>query len=156
MDPNGNMSKIAYDIAGVPAISAIMGKPDFSDPNLDSLEGDSITGVLPDLDQSQVEEFLSNPTKPGLAQSLLGTATSRVVYNPLRYFEAIDPTKPQPQAAEPSVVASITRERHASDLQGESETPVHISIMYSDGLDRTVQTKTWVDHGLLDENDPSS
>ncbi|KAH7244003.1 insecticidal toxin complex protein [Fusarium solani] len=155
MDANGNMAKIAHDIYGIATVTAIMGKPDMSDPNFDSAEGDSISNVPADADDSIVSDFFSDPTKPGVAHALLGAASSRVVYDQLRYFHSMNPSLPQPRTPQPGVVATISREVHASDGNGLPP-PLQIVFSYSDGLSRTIQTKRWTDDGPIDGNGTSS
>ncbi|KAH7109097.1 insecticidal toxin complex protein [Dendryphion nanum] len=155
MDPNGNMTKTGYDVFAVPSVVATMGKPNMQHPNLDSSEGDSIHNMPADLDDSTVRDFFRDPSKSGLAHTLLGTATSCVVYDQLRYSRSPDPGSPPSQHRLPGVMATITRDTHASESHAQRPN-LQISLMYSDGVDRTIQTKTLVDDGSVKDDDPST
>jgi RHS repeat-associated protein len=141
-DPNGNQAEVVYDALGLVVASAIMGK---ANEHL----GDSISGVQPDLPQTMIDDFFSNPRGP-VAKSLLGTATSRFVYDVNRFYREPDVTKKKP-----IVLASVTRESHVSGGVPESDLNVQVMLSYSDGNEREIQTKGQVGPGPLEDGGPS-
>lgn len=136
-DPNGNRSAAAYDALGMLAGTAISGKPS------DNI-GDSLVGFVSDLSQDQLDGFLSNPT-PVLAASLLGNATSRMVYDPLHMKAAGTPT----------YSAIISRETYVGAQPPLRGALFQISITYSDGFGRVVQEKTRTKPGPLTDGGPN-
>jgi hypothetical protein len=76
-DPNGNQAEVAFDTLGLVAGTAVMGKGEEPD------EGDSLKRFNADLDESQIKAFLTDPL--GTAAGLLGTATTRIIYDLERY-----------------------------------------------------------------------
>jgi hypothetical protein len=130
-DPNGNRAQVAFDTLGLVAGTAVMGKGE--DPD----EGDSLAEFIPDLDESQINDFLANPLET--AAGLLGTATTRIIYDLERYQ----------RSGQPAVAATLAREIHESDLHGEVLPPdqVQVSFLYSDGFGRELQTKIQAEPG---------
>jgi RHS repeat-associated protein len=114
-DPNGNSSEVAFDILGVVVGTAISGR---------NSEGDNLNGFITDPTEDQISDSLN------LSNSLLGNATTRIIYN-LRSFQ----TK-----GEPNFVHTISREVHTSELEGNT-TPLQNTFLYSDGFGRQIQTK---------------
>ena len=131
-DANGNRAAALFDALGRVAATAVMGK------TTESL-GDSLTGVVADLTQAQIDAFFANPE--GLpAATLLSDATVRFVYDVGRFMRL---------AASPSPVyaATITRETHVSDLPSGGTSARQVSLAYSDGLGRIVQRKSQCEPG---------
>ncbi|KAF2469526.1 SpvB-domain-containing protein [Lindgomyces ingoldianus] len=139
-DQNGNQSSVAVDALGVVTGTAIMGKPG---ENI----GDDLNGFNSYPTQSDCDSFFSNPRGPA-ALSLLGNATSRVVYDVNRYYR--DPSK-----AQPAYAAVISRETHVSDLTPGQKTRIRVSISFSDGFSRTIQVKSGADAGPVSEGRPA-
>jgi RHS repeat-associated protein len=130
-DPNGNQAEVAFDTLGLVAGTAVMGKGEEPD------EGDSLKRFNPDLDESQIKDFLTDPL--GTAAGLLGTATTRIIYDLERYQHT----------GQPAVAATLARETHVSDLDAESDevSKVQVSFLYSDGFGRELQTKIQAEPG---------
>src|SRR5439155_2900650 len=76
-DPNGNQSAVSFDTLGLVVASAVMGNAG---------EGDQLTGFSADLSDDDIGAFYeaSDPHAP--APPLLGSATTRVVYDLNRFF----------------------------------------------------------------------
>ena len=132
-DPNGNRSEVAFDILGLVAGTAVMGKSEAL--------GDSLTGFMADPTSQQIEEFLTDPL--ATAATLLGQATTRIVYDFDRYRRSQQPT----------FAAVITRETHVSDLLPASELKVQVSLGYSDGFGREIQRKIQAEPGPVPARD---
>ncbi|MGZ5053532.1 MAG: SpvB/TcaC N-terminal domain-containing protein [Methylobacter sp.] len=127
-DPNGNRAQVAFDALGMVAGTAVMGKET-------EAKGDSLDGFNPDLAQPEIDSFLANPL--GMAVSLLGNATTRIIYD-LERFTA---------DRQPVVAATIVRETHVSDLAAGAQPKVQVSFSYSDGFGREVQKKIQAEPG---------
>ena len=125
-DPNGNRSQAAFDGLGLVAGIAVMGK------TTESL-GDSLSGLAADPVQRDIDQFFSNP-KGSAAATLLGNATSRVVYDFGRYTRSTS-------TPAPGFAATIARETHTSDLLPGQSSQFQVSFSYSDGLCREIQRK---------------
>ncbi|KAN0108657.1 hypothetical protein V8E51_008399 [Hyaloscypha variabilis] len=138
-DTNGNRSAAAFDALGYVVGTALMGKVSES-------VGDSLTGFQADLTQVQMDQYFANPRGSGsIAASLLGSATSRMIYDPKKYW-----------VNEPNVLpvytSIISRETHVSDLPFGQTTNLQLSFVYTDGLGRVIQTKSQDKPGpLIDE-----
>jgi RHS repeat-associated protein len=131
MDSNRNRAATAYDILGNVTASAIMGKPEDN-------EGDSLAGIEPFLSDAQVDGYLKDPLAH--AHSLLGTATTRSVYDVWAYYNSakagVDPADRPPVFA-----ALIQRETHVSDLAPNQLPELQQTFAYSDGFGRAIQAK---------------
>ncbi|KAL5331064.1 hypothetical protein ACEPPN_000593 [Leptodophora sp. 'Broadleaf-Isolate-01'] len=125
--PNGNRAAVVFDALGVVAGTASMGKPS---ENI----GDSLDGFKADLSQAEIDAFFAAPRGPA-ALKLLGNASIRIVYDPTRYWR--DTTG----SNLPSYTATISRETHASDPVPADGLKIQVSISYSDGFGRVVQSK---------------
>jgi RHS repeat-associated protein len=123
-DPNGNQSAAAFNSLGLLAGTAVMGKPGGN-------QGDSLDGFIPDLTAQQINEFLNAADPRTLAPSLLGQATSRMIYD-LECYQA---------SGQPVFAATLAREMHGSDLDFNQESKIQISFSYSDGFGREIQKK---------------
>ena len=137
VDANGNRAEAAYDALGQVAGSATMGKPAPAPQ-----EGDSLAGFRADLTQSEIDAFFAAPLGPS-ATTLLAGATTRVVYDLTANLR--DPTHTTPTAA-----AVIARERHAAE---GGTGLVHVTITYSDGFSRQIQTKARARAGRVPRRD---
>ncbi|HET7560154.1 MAG TPA: toxin, partial [Limnochordia bacterium] len=133
MDANRNRSRVAFDVLGLVAGSAVMGKPE------ESL-GDDLDDFTSDLTDVQIAAHLADPLAG--AAALLGSATTRLVVDLFAYRRS--QAEPNPL---PVVVSTVTRARHQSDLaQGESSRLEH-ALAYSDGFDRIIQEKRSAEPG---------
>ena len=134
-DPNGNRSAVAHDTLGLVTGMAVMGKD--NEP-----VGDSIVGFAADLDLSTIRSFVADPR--GLAPNLLQSATTRTVYDIDRFA----------RCGQPPFAASILRETHASDPLPPGGAKFQVSILYSDGFGRELQTKIQAESGNAAERQP--
>lgn len=150
-DPNGNQSTVAFDGLGLVVGTAVMGK---AAENL----GDTLdVGFVADLTQSEIDQFFADPTgapaatlpwsATSPAATLLGNATSRIVYDLGRYAH-------QPDPPAPAYAATITRETHVSKLGQGQTSRLQVSFSYSDGFGREIQRKMLVDPGPLTSGGP--
>jgi RHS repeat-associated protein len=132
-DPNGNRSAVAFDVLGLVAGAAVMGKES-------EIAGDSLEGFQAQLTRSQIDAFFADPRGP-IATELLGPATSRILYDETR-FQRLE---------QPAFAATIARETHLSDLGDGEQTAVQVSLAYSDGFGRMIQNKTQAEPGPIAE-----
>lgn len=127
-DPNRNRARVIFDVFGLVAATAVMGKPGEN-------KGDEIDAAFePDLTLAQIQDFVSDPR--GEASGLLKSATTRIVYDLDRYQ----------RCGQQPFAAAIAREVHVTDIGG-GNSPVQISLVYSDGFGREVQTKVQAEAG---------
>ena len=150
-DPNGNRSAAAFDALGLLVGTAVMGKADSP-----RAEGDTLDGFEADVRPAQLEEFLTAPRVASadnrrseatpVAQTLLAGASTRFIYDLHRYQ----------RLREPAFVATISRETHVSDLPPEQASHLMLSLAYSDGFGRTVQTRLPAEPGPLDLDLPNA
>ena len=137
MDPNRNRAMVAFDALGMVVGTAVMGKPELS-----QVEGDSLAGFEADLTEDVILDHLTNPlTDP---HSILRRATTRMIYDPSAYYRTKDQQNPQP-----NVVYTLARETHDANLEGNTKTKVQHSFSYSDGFGREIQKKIQVESGPL-------
>jgi RHS repeat-associated protein len=141
MDPNRNRSEVAFDALGLVVGTAVMGKPAPA-----AIEGDSLAGFRADLTQAEIERFLADPKGP-MAAALLGDATTRIVYDLTAYWR-----EPDPNRKPPAVAATLARETHVSDLQGQ-QSKIQVSLSYSDGFGREIQKKIQAEPGPVPQRD---
>lgn len=140
MDPNRNRSAVVFDALGMVVGTAVMGKPE---ENL----GDSLNVLRADLTQAEIDQFLADPKGP-TAATLLGDATTRIVYDLTAYWREPDITKKPP-----AVAATLARESHVSDLQAGQQAKIQVSLSYSDGFGREVQKKIQAEPGPVPQRD---
>ena len=140
-DPNGNRAAVAYDTLGLVAGTAVMGK---SSENL----GDSLTGFQADLQQPHIDQFFHNPRGP-IAASLLGNATSRIIYDLDRFQQTSAANPHDPTQWEAVFVATIARETHVGELQANQAGRLQIGFSYSDGFGREIQKKMQTEPGPI-------
>ncbi|HST64337.1 MAG TPA: SpvB/TcaC N-terminal domain-containing protein [Mycobacteriales bacterium] len=133
MDANRNRAEVAFDALGLLAGSAVMGKPE-------ERLGDTLDGFRPDLDQAEIDAYLADPAAD--PWRLLAGATTRIVYD----LSGGD--------ARPAVVATLSRERHVSDLADGERPRISQSLVYSDGFGRDVQHKATAEPGPLTPGGP--
>jgi RHS repeat-associated protein len=159
-DANGNRSAVSFDALSLVAGTAVMGK-------IGEKLGDTLEGFRADLTQNEIDQFLANPKSPSsssltpeeiaelqadstgaLAGSLLGNATTRIVYDLGRF--ARPPSTPI--APRSTCAATIARETHVSDLTSGQVTKLQVSFSYSDGFGREIQKKVQAEPGPLAED----
>lgn len=146
-DPNGNRSAAAFDALGMVAGTAVMGKTS-------EALGDALSGFSPDLIQDQIDNFYAADDPRAPALDLLATATTRIVYDPLRFFTSRQAAPDDPTQWAPVFAATIARETHVSDLGQAHATKMQILFGYSDGFGRTVQKKVQAEPGPVVANGP--
>jgi RHS repeat-associated protein len=138
-DPNGNGSEVAFDVLGLVAGTAVMGK-------VSETRGDSLNGFVADLDQAQIEAFLAAPLGPS-APLLLAGATTRIVYDVDRFRRLGDITKP-------AYAATLVRETHLSDPLPAQGLKIQVGFSFSDGFGREIQKKIQAEPGSLTKGGP--
>ena len=137
MDPNRNRSAAAFDALGMVAGTAVMGKPEDN-----PVPGDSLASTFrTDLTRAEIDQFFADPKGP-VAASLLDSATTRIVYDPTRYWRRPDPTQKPPAFA-----ATLARETHASDPVPTGGLKIQVGFSYSDGFAREIQKKLQAEPG---------
>ncbi len=143
MDPNRNRSAVAFDALGMVVGTAVMGKPEDN-----PVPGDRLAATFhADLTQADIDQFFADPKGP-MAATLLGNATTRIVYDLTRYWR-----EPDPQKKPPAFAATLTRETHASDPVPAGGLKIQASFSYSDGFDREIQKKIQGEPGPVPRRD---
>jgi YD repeat-containing protein len=105
--------------------------------------GDSLAGFQTDPTQAQIDQFFANPRGSGsTAASLLGSATTRTIYNVNRYWQ-------EQSSTAPAYSATISREAHVHDLPPGQKSALQINFAYMDGFQRVIQSKTQAKPGPL-------
>jgi RHS repeat-associated protein len=130
-DPNGNRSVAVFDTLGMVAGTAVMGKVQEPDGKP---KGDTLEGFKADITLSEIQAFVANPRDT--APNLLKGATSRIIYDVDRFL----------RCGQPPFATTLTREIHQNDPGGD-KSPIQISVTYSDGFGREVQTKIQAEPG---------
>ncbi len=139
-DPNGNRSEVAFDLLGLVAGTALMGKSTES-------VGDSLASFTTDLTRGEIDPFLTEPRGPA-SVVLLGNATTRIVYDLDRFTRGGNATTP-------IFAATIARETHVSDLRQGEVSRLQVSFGYSDGFGREIQRKIPAEPGPMVPNGPA-
>jgi RHS repeat-associated protein len=127
-DANRNRAAVAFDALGSVVATAVMGKDD-------ETLGDLIEDVDSDPSLSAVRAFVADPETS--AASMLGKATTRVVYDLDRFR----------RAGQPPLAATLVRETHVHDLATGEQSSIQISFSYSDGFGREIQKKIQAEAG---------
>jgi len=146
-DPNGNRAAVSFDALGMVAGTAVMGK---TSENL----GDSLEGFVADLTQQQIDDFYGADDPHTLAGPLLGTATTRILYDVERFQRTQTAMPNDPSKWEPAFAATVARETHVSDLPPNQQSKLQISFSYSDGFGREIQKKIQAEPGPTSEGGP--
>ena len=128
-DPNDNLSEVVFDILGMPAAMALLGK---------GAEGDSVGATLSYPDTKELITFFTGNYDEDKARELLETATARHIY----YLgETIAADGSILYAQHPACAAGILREKHGAQL-GENETnQIQVAFEYSDGGGAVIAAK---------------
>jgi RHS repeat-associated protein len=143
-DPNGSNAEVRFDILGMVAGTAVyQGKL-----------GDSFATFSPDLSQSQIDSFYDADDPHTLAGALLGTATTRIVYDVTRFFNSRLTSPSDSSKWLPAFAATIARETHVSDLAAGDQSKVQITFSYSDGFGREIQKKIQAEPGPVVDHGP--
>ncbi|MFH0340690.1 MAG: toxin TcdB middle/C-terminal domain-containing protein, partial [Chromatiales bacterium] len=133
-DPNGNRSEVAFDALGMVVATAVKGK-------LGQNLGDLLEDFDPDPLLAALQAFVADPR--GQAASLLGKATTRIVYDLDRY----------PRSGQPPFAATLARETHFAD-PGGALTKIQVGFSYSDGFGREIQKKIQAEPGAAPQRGP--
>lgn len=131
-DPNGNRAAAAFDVLGMVAGTAVIGKAG---------EGDSLETFQAELAADELDRFWADPL--GTAPALLGTATTRILYDLDRYR----------RDGQPVFAATLARETHQSEPLPAEGLKVQVSVQYSDGFGRELQTKIQAEPGVAPARD---
>ncbi len=134
MDPNRNRTAVAFDALGLVVGTAVMGKPE--EALGDILDDTFVADPTP----AGIDPFLSDPRGPA-AIALLGTATTRIVYDLDRFRSTRALYRDDPEKWQPAFAATIARETHCSALDPGARTELQVSAGYSDGFGREIQSK---------------
>lgn len=126
-DPNRNRSASAFDALGMVIATAVMGKPG-------QRFGDQLEGFNADPTLARVRAFIADPYLE--AASLLGEATTRIVYDLDRYQ----------RAGQPPFAATLARETHFEPAR-DGQTKIQLSFSFSDGFGREIQKKIQAEPG---------
>jgi RHS repeat-associated protein len=143
MDANRNCAAVAFNALGMVAGTAAMGKPEESPRPGDAFDA----SFRPDLTRAETEQFFADPKGPA-ATSLLGGATTRIVYDLTCHWREPDPEKKPPVYA-----ATLARETHASEPNPPGGRKLRVGFSYSDGFGREIQQKSQAEPGPVPERD---
>ncbi len=146
-DPNRNHVEVTFHILGMVVGTAIKGK--VTTANL-SESGDSFATFTTDLAQVDVDAFINSTDPRTLGLDLLGTATSRIVYDLDRFSETRSAYPSDPTQWKPVFAATIARETHVHNVPALQQSKAQVSFSYSDGLGREIQKKVQAEPGPLD------
>ncbi|MBF2050573.1 MAG: toxin [Elainella sp. C42_A2020_010] len=134
-DPNQNRAQVLFDALGMVAATAVMGKEGEN-------QGDLLDEtVRADLLPQEIDAFYADPL--AMAASLLGNATTRTIYDLERFMTS----------GEPAFAATLARETHSSDPLPVDGLKIQVSVGYSDGFGREIQTKIQAEPGLAPVRD---
>jgi len=146
-DPNGNRAAVSFDVLGMVVATAVMGKTS------ESL-GDSLASFTADITQQQINDFYSAKDLNTLAGLLLGTATTRIIYDVDRFLRTRNATPDDTAKWEPVFAATVARETHVSDPLPPDGLKLQISFSYSDGYGREIQKKIQAEPGSAVDGGP--
>jgi RHS repeat-associated protein len=139
-DPNRNRTAVSYDALGRVAGGAQMGKPG-------ERLGDTLEGFDPDPQSDRLAEYAADPFSD--SHSLLGRATTRVLYDTDAFLRTRHEEHPRPAWA-----AVLARETHESDLPPGGQTNIQRTFTHSDGFGRAIQAKAQAGPGPLGTDGP--
>lgn len=128
-DSNDNISQVRFDILGMPAAMALMGKGTEAD-NLSAFDDKLLNPNLETLENF----FVNNDYNANNAKNLLGGASTRHLY----YFGEQIINGQTVWGQHPACACGIKRERHVIE---EPNSPVQCGFEYSDGMGTVIVTK---------------
>lgn len=111
MDSNFNRTAVVFDALGIAVGTAVMGKPPPS-----PAEGDSFVNFETNLTENVIRSHLENPLS---YPSALQHASTRIIYDMSAFYLTRGQSNPQP-----TVIYTISREIHDSNLEWGMGTPV--------------------------------
>jgi RHS repeat-associated protein len=135
-DPNRNRTAAAFDGLGLVVATAVTGK---SGENA----GDRLDGFETDPPLAALQSFAADPR--GQAASLVGRATTRIVYDLDRFR----------RCGQPPFAAAMARETHFFDAGG-AQSKIQIGVSYSDGFGREIQKKVQAEPGAAPQRLPGA
>ena len=153
IDPNENRIEVAFDVLGMVAGTAVKGKVTSTGT---SESGDSFSQFAADLLQADIDGFISNANPLTAGSRLLGTATTRTIYDLERFSQTQAANPTDPTQWEPNFAAMIARETHLGALQAGEVSKVQVGFSYSDGLGHEIQKKAQAEPGPVDLTDPKA
>lgn len=145
-DPNGNRVAASYDALGLVTATAAMGK---TTENV----GDLLAGFTIDPDSATLLAQFTDPLAGPAA--VLGSATSRSLYDTGAYQRTAGTAQPQPPAS-----YTLARQTAVSDLASPpypgapATTDYTFAFAYSDGLGRVIQRKARAAPGPVTDGGP--
>jgi len=145
-DPNGNQTKVLFDVLGMPVATAILGKSGELGDNLGNVNADPM--------QTDIDTFYGAVDPHTVAPGLLGDATTRIVYDVNRFYSsrAANPTDATQWV--PAFSSTLARETHVSATPATG-LKIQISFSYSDGFGREIQKKIQAEPGPIVDGGPT-
>ncbi|MFB3885321.1 MAG: SpvB/TcaC N-terminal domain-containing protein [Thermodesulfobacteriota bacterium] len=137
IDANGNRTAAVFDTLGLVVGTAVMGKENEPEGRL---KGDLLDGVVADLTWQEIDDFFKHGDPHVPAPTLLGKATTRIIYDLDRFKTS----------GQPCFAATLARETHVSDLAPGENPKIQVSFSYSDGFVREIQKKIQAESGEVD------
>jgi len=152
IDPNDNHIEVAFDVLGMVVGTAVRGKVTTAGiPE----SGDSFATFTADLLPSDIDGFVNSANPLTLATGLLGTATTRVIYDLERFRDSQSANPTDPTKWEPNFAATLVREAHVNDpLPASQSLKIQVGFSYSDGLGREIQKKIQAEPGPVVSGGP--
>ncbi len=147
-DPNRNQTEVAFDTLGMVVGTAVMGKP-LAAP----VEGDSLTGFVPEVTQAQLDGFFDAADPHATAAALLSGATTRIVYDLDRFQRTRQASPNDTTKWQPVCAATLARETHLNDPLPPQGLKIQLSFSYSDGFGREIQKKIQAEPGPVPQRD---
>ena len=142
-DPNGSRTRVAFDTLGAVVGTAVMGKPGDGD-------GDLITDAFElDLTQEQLDGLHGSLDPATEAATLLGEASTRIVYDPFRFRRSVLANPGDARSWQPTYAATIARETHVGEAAPPHGQRFQLGFSYADGLGREIQQKVQAEPGPL-------
>lgn len=131
-DLNDNITETAFDIRGLAAATAVMGKVVGGVPETGDTVGSLPFDELNPAPDAVAQFFDTVPLDEALARAWLGKATTRFVYH---FGERYTSSGAASWGVTAAGACGISRERHESDLPSTSANriPTQIAFEYSDG-----------------------
>ena len=146
-DINHNRSEARFDALGMVVGTAVMGKTGEN-------KGDSLAEFQSDLTSEQIDDFFDAGDPHNPATTLLGNATSRIIYDLDRFYLTRDANPDDPAQWEPVFAAILARETHVNDSLLPNGLKIRISFSYSDGFGREIQQKIQAEPGSIIQGGP--
>jgi RHS repeat-associated protein len=144
IDANQNRQEVAFDILGLVAGTAQMGKALPA-----AVEGDTLLGFSADLSQVELDDFFAATDPHVPAPALLQNATTRVVYDVNRFQRTQRAHPNDPTQWRPPCAATLERETHVSAALPPQGLKIRIAFAYADGFGREIQKKVQAESGPL-------